>query len=38
LDSIASGVEGTTMIAWSAVLTDDERRDALAYIRRTFGR
>ena len=37
LNSIANGVEGTAMIAWSAQLDETQRRDVLAYIRATFG-
>jgi cytochrome c oxidase cbb3-type subunit III len=34
--SIRDGVPNTTMIAWGALLKDQERADALAYIRTTF--
>lgn len=37
LKSIADGVPGTTMIAWSAVLDETQRKDVLSYIRATFG-
>jgi|GEM_PF-2654383 len=36
LDAIANGVEGTTMIAWSAVLDAKQQADVLAYIRTAF--
>lgn len=38
LDSIANGVDGTTMIAWEGQLNDAQMRDVLAYIRREFGK
>jgi mono/diheme cytochrome c family protein len=36
LESIASGVEETTMVAWSAMLSEQQRKDVLAYVRVTF--
>ncbi|GEM_PF-1628858 len=34
--SVTEGVPGTTMVAWTA-LSDQQRADAVAYIRATFG-
>jgi len=36
LDSIAEGVDGTTMIGWSNSLSEPQMRDVLAYIRSEF--
>jgi len=35
--SIENGVPGTTMVAWGAMVDEQQRRDVLAYIRATFG-
>ena len=37
-DSVTNGVEGTTMIAWKAILDDQQRADSVAYLRATFGK
>ncbi len=34
--SVASGMEGTTMVAWSGILDDTQIRDVVAYIRTEF--
>lgn len=36
LQSIAEGIDETTMVAWSAILSEQQRKDALAYVRVTF--
>ncbi len=36
LESIAEGVEDTTMVAWSAMLSEQQHKDVLAYVRVTF--
>lgn len=36
LESIADGVEDTTMVAWSAMLSEQQRKDVLAYVRVTY--
>ena len=37
LNSIENGVPGTAMVAWGAMVDEQQRRDVLAYIRTTFG-
>ena len=36
LTSISKGVEGTAMVAWEPLLTEQQRKDVLAYIRVTY--
>lgn len=36
LESITRGVEDTTMVAWSAMLSEQQRKDVLAYVRVTY--
>jgi cytochrome c oxidase subunit II len=37
LASIADGVPGTSMVAWGAMIPEEERKAVLAYIRATYG-
>ncbi len=36
LASIEHGIKGTTMVSWAPLLSETERKDVLAYIRKAF--